>query len=82
MNTDKEFAWIFTVQTRLLQHSSFPVSSCLEPINLLQNPPKHWSHCCHGGHLNIKFPSSPNIVTGLFHSNRILLTLYEAEFSC
>lgn len=32
------------------------------PTNLFQNPPKHWTHsplhCCHGGHLNIKFPSS------------------------
>lgn len=39
-------------------HCHLPSSS----MNLFQNPPKHWTqrprHCCHGGHLNITFPSS------------------------
>lgn len=30
------------------------------PMDLFQNPSQHWTHsprhCCHGGHLNIKFP--------------------------
>lgn len=63
---------IFTMQARLLRHSSFPVSSPLKPIKLLQNLPKHWSHCCHGGHLNIKFPSSLILLQAIWTAHFIM----------